>query len=406
MVSGLPTGCLAELRRQLAPLGLEPVQGGGGGGAEAGEEAREGFIPGDAIGVQLMRGDTDWTAIGTVTHVDGKNVLAFGHPFLQAGPWEAPVTRADVQMVLGSAWRSFKLANSGPVVGKLVDDRQACIAAVLGGKAGMVPVEVEVAGEGRKARTFRYEIVQHPLISGTLAFWALADSISSAYPWRDDSTITVHQRVELEGQAPIEVETVSPGGGWWGLWGVMRPVSAALYNPFERVKLARLSYRVKIEPRDRRARILSVRSDEREVRPGEEVTFYVKMRPFGEEDTEVPFKVRVPDEPRKGSFSVIFRTGDDVTPDIPTPRNLAEYLEAIRTYHTYTADQLIATRWKPTRGLMTEGKVLPSLPASVVNVLAPVGSEDGEFVTGKEHIIKRTLWVLRGSAGMSLVVRE
>ena len=32
MVSGLPAGCLAELRKQLAPLGLVPVQGGGGRG--------------------------------------------------------------------------------------------------------------------------------------------------------------------------------------------------------------------------------------------------------------------------------------------------------------------------------------------------------------------------------------
>lgn len=409
MVSGLPPGYLAELRRQLAPLGLVPVQGGGGG-ADMNEEAPgkdiKGFGPGDAIGVQLMRGDADWTAIGTVTHVSGKSVLAFGHPFIGAGPWEAPVTRADVQLIVKSSMSSFKLANSGPVVGKLVDDRQACIVAEIGGKAGMVPIEVEVTGEGRKGRTFRYEIVRHPLLSGMLASWAIVDSVHSAYPWRDDSTITVRQRIELEGYPALTVETVSSGGGGLGFSQITRPVSAALYNPFERVKLVRLSFHVNVEPRNRSARILSVRAEAPEVKPGTEVTLYVKIRPFGEEDTELPFTLRVPEEPRRGSFSVSFRSGGSVAPDIPMPRNLDEYLDAIRAHHTYSADELVAVHERRTRGLMTEGRVLPALPASVVNVLAPAGSDEGTTVADKARIVKKTRWVLKGSASISLVLRD
>jgi hypothetical protein len=382
MVSGLPVRCFAELRRQLAPLGLEPVQGGGGGGTDEGGGAGRGFRPGDAIGVQLMRGDSDWTAIGTVTHVEGSRVLAFGHSFLQAGAWEAPVTRADVQIILKSSMRSMKLANAGPVVGKLVDDRQACIAAELGGRARMVPVEVEVTGAGRGDRAFRYEIVQHPTVSGMLASWALTDSMSAAYPWQDDATITVRQRIEVAGHAPVEVVSVESTSGSFS-YSMTRPLAVVLANPFERVKLERLTYRVNVEPRRRTARILSVRAAKPEVKPGTEVTLYVKLRPFGGEDTELPFTLRVPAWPREGRFQVAFRGGDGVSPDIPPPRNLPEYLDAVRALHAYLADEL---------------------------VLTPPGSGRGEsfavHMKDRVRISKKTPWVLSGSVGISLILRE
>jgi hypothetical protein len=43
------------------------------------------FAPGDAIGAVLLNGDFTVAATGTVTHVDGDRVYAFGHPFLDIG---------------------------------------------------------------------------------------------------------------------------------------------------------------------------------------------------------------------------------------------------------------------------------------------------------------------------------
>ena len=66
----------------------------------------------------------------------------------------------------------------------------------------------------------------------------------------------------------------------------------------------------------------------------------------------------------------------------------------------------MAVYGKRTRGLMTEGKVLPALPASVVNVLAPAGSDDTRPFADVERIAKGTRWVLSGGASISLIVRE
>ena len=41
---------------------------------------------GDAVGVSLVGGDLEMGATGTITHIDGDRVYAFGHPFFDSVP--------------------------------------------------------------------------------------------------------------------------------------------------------------------------------------------------------------------------------------------------------------------------------------------------------------------------------
>ena len=54
---------------------------------------------------------------GTVTHIDGDRVYAFGHPMYNLGPTEFPMTRAYVYTVLPSLFSSMKLSTTGDVIG-------------------------------------------------------------------------------------------------------------------------------------------------------------------------------------------------------------------------------------------------------------------------------------------------
>ena len=93
--------------------------------AGAGSHGRQSrpLQPGDAVGVALLTGDFELGATGTVTHVDGDRVYAFGHPLYNLGPTQFPMTRADVQVVLPSLMASSKLASFGEVVGTVQQDR-------------------------------------------------------------------------------------------------------------------------------------------------------------------------------------------------------------------------------------------------------------------------------------------
>src|SRR5262249_26304898 len=108
-IAGVPAGQLATLLRPIAtPLvmsgfardvgdvlraacqdqGFVP-SGGSAGGFRSGEMPYEGPLkPGDAVGVAFLTGDLQLGGTGTVTHIDGDRVYAFGHPMYNLGPTE------------------------------------------------------------------------------------------------------------------------------------------------------------------------------------------------------------------------------------------------------------------------------------------------------------------------------
>ena len=110
-VAGLGGGELGTLLRPIAtPLvmsGFEPEladvlgsafreqgflpTGGSAAGFHSGEKPFDGPLkPGDAVGVMLVGGDLQFGGTGTVTHVDGDRVYAFGHPMYNLGPDRVP----------------------------------------------------------------------------------------------------------------------------------------------------------------------------------------------------------------------------------------------------------------------------------------------------------------------------
>ncbi len=67
----------------------------------------------------LASGDIDMGATGTVTHIDGDRVYAFGHPFYNLGPAAFPMTRAYVYTILPSLLTSFKISSMGDTIGTM-----------------------------------------------------------------------------------------------------------------------------------------------------------------------------------------------------------------------------------------------------------------------------------------------
>jgi hypothetical protein len=407
MVSGLGLARMDEVRRIFSPLGLEPVRGGAGSGTGApGKGGKISFTPGDAIGVQLMRGDSDFTAIGTVTYVEGDHILAFGHPFFQAGRWEAPVTKAEVVLILASQSRSIKLANAGQVAGRLLDDLQPCIVAEIGGKVEMTPCTVKVHGPGRATRTFNFEMIRHPSLTARLAFFALSDSVMSAFPLADDAVLTVKQRLEISGGRTLELETVTAAQGSFS-YAMTSPLTMVLSNPFERVSIERMDFDVRVEPGRRTARITSAEAARREAKPGDEVPVRVRVRPFGrdwDEEEEIELIVRVPADARPGKLPVTVMPGSAVRPDVAPIRNLDEYIAGVALLRRPTT--LVAIVPRPTRGLRRDGRVMPALPSSVMNVLAPASAPGPGPSRDRTLVERETDWVLTGSASVVITVRK
>src|SRR5580765_2847473 len=96
---------------------------------------------------------------GTVTHIDGDRVYAFGHPFYNLGPTEFPMTRAYVYTVLPSLASSIKLSTTGDVIGTFLQDRATAIAGRLGPAPRMIPITLTLKSERGPERKFNFEVV-------------------------------------------------------------------------------------------------------------------------------------------------------------------------------------------------------------------------------------------------------
>lgn len=68
----------------------------------------------------------------TVTYIDAEHLLACGHPLLQFGMIDLPMTKAEVLATLPSPLNAFKIVNATETVGTFVQDRHTGILGEFG----------------------------------------------------------------------------------------------------------------------------------------------------------------------------------------------------------------------------------------------------------------------------------
>src|SRR5690606_40570984 len=131
-------GAIGVAKDLLAPMGLEPLQAGGGGVTDPSAPTR--YVDGGAIGVELIKGDMSAMGLGTVTRVEGDKLVAFGHPMMETGVTALPTAVGRVVWFLASDMRSFKIGMAVLQVGGLVHDRMSLIVVSHSGLAPVIPV--------------------------------------------------------------------------------------------------------------------------------------------------------------------------------------------------------------------------------------------------------------------------
>ena len=128
-LSGVTSVAAQQFSSFFTGLGFNPVQGGAAGTVANVGPVPNRLEPGSTVSAELVRGDMNISANGTVTYVDGDKVYAFGHPFLSAGPISVPMSSAYVISLLPKLDTSIKLAFPVDVVGAFQQDRSTGISA-------------------------------------------------------------------------------------------------------------------------------------------------------------------------------------------------------------------------------------------------------------------------------------
>jgi hypothetical protein len=394
-VASLGGGQLGTLLRPIAtPLvmsGFEPEiadllgsafreqgfipMGGNAAGFHAGEMPFEGPLkPGDGVGVMLVSGDLMLGATGTVTHIDGDRVYAFGHPMYNLGPTEFPMTRAYTYTVLPSLFSSMKLSSTGEIIGTVLQDRATAIAGRLGPGPRMLPVTLSLESNRRAARTFHFGVVNDPLFGPLMTYAGIQNTLGSYERQFEAVTLSVRGTAKVKNHDAIAFENLFSGeqASAAAAAYIVAPITYLLGNDYEKVELEGVDVTISTTEAPKTATLERVWLDDPRPRAGRQVPLKVMFRTYRGEEVVRTLPIAIPAN-ASGSLSLLVSDGNRL--------GLAEQREA-RTPLSRSVDQMIKSLNKGRRnntlyvkllgsdaGAVVNGELLSSLPPSVLGVL-------------------------------------
>ena len=349
--------------------------GAAAGGARIGEMAYSGPLkPGDAVGVMLVGGDLQLGATGTVTHIDGDHVYAFGHPMYNLGPTEFPMTRAYVYTVLPSLFSSMKLSSVGEVIGTVVQDRATAIGGRLGPGPHMIPVELTLESKRAPSRKFQFNVVNDQLLGPLMAYASVLNTLNSyerqygatTFQIRGSARVKRHEAIEFNNLISGDQAAMNAAGY------LIAPITYLLGNEYEKVDLEGVNVTIGTTEEPKTATLERVWLDDPRPRAGKSVPLKVLFRTYRGDDIVRTLPIDIPAN-ATGSLSVLVSDGARL--------GQAELREA-RTAQPRSVDLVIKSLNKARRnntlyvkllgsnaGAVVNGETLSSLPPSVLGVL-------------------------------------
>jgi len=250
-LGGVSPRAAAFMAPHFSALGIGVVALGGSsqGQQNAGAPAQTAAVPalqaGDAVSVALATGDISLAGTGTVSRVDGNRVVAFGHPMLGLGDVQLPMCSAEVVAILPSNLESVKVANVGPVIGCISEDRLSAVSGLLGAGPEMTEVAV-VAGRGASPRTIRFQVVRDRRIAPLIMLTGIVEAVFGSNDNEPGEGFRIVSNVTFSPTQQLSRESVYAGqqGFASGVFEFLMGLSAELQNPFEKALPRRVDFRV------------------------------------------------------------------------------------------------------------------------------------------------------------------
>jgi hypothetical protein len=254
-------------------LGFEP-QSGLGSGAPTTRQYTGTVEPGSMISVELMSGDLNVSADGTVTYVNGKKIYAFGHRFLASGSTDLPFARADVLALLANLNSSFKISTARELVGSITSDMSTAVSGEIGRPARTVPMHVEIHDRTR-VHEYNINLVNDRLFTPFLTQMALFSTLDATQRTAGAGTLSVHGKIEFQGGTPpLEFDNVfaaDSNAALAGTFNLAVPLAFSLQAGFADLQIKSMSYRFDAVDQKRQLEVQDVWLSKTEARPGETV---------------------------------------------------------------------------------------------------------------------------------------
>ncbi|MGZ4839248.1 MAG: SpoIVB peptidase S55 domain-containing protein [Terriglobales bacterium] len=390
--SGFTQDAISRFAPQFASAGIVPVMGAG---SVSDEKQPEPLEAGSAVSAILVRGDLNIAATCTVTYMDPQRLLACGHPLLQFGVVDLPMTKARVLATLPSPMNAFKIINTTESVGTFVQDRHTGILGRFNKEPEMIPVTLSIHGTN-KPKQFHYEVLNNSKLTPVAIMATVYSALQGVNDGGEDVTYRMNGNISVNGYSQVHLQNMfAPSDG-----NQPTALQAALslgdrfgriyQNPYDKAKVKGVELDFDIVHERRSAQLESARTDVTEARPGDEIVVESVLRPYRGERIVRQVPVKIPTSTPNGTLRILISDGNtldrmrNMGGSFGRRMDLASTIALLNKEHAN--DRLYVSLLEANPQAMVEDKVMPTMPISVMNVMESMRGTQDMVVVGESSV--------------------
>jgi len=413
--NGFSDDVVQRFASQFAASGIVPVMGTG---SVSDAKQPEPMEPGSAVSAILVRGDMDIAATCTVTYMDVDHLLACGHPLMQFGMIDIPMTKAQVLATLPSPLNAFKIVNATEAVGAFVQDRHNGILGEFGKKPDMIPVTLTIHAESGD-KQIHYEVLNNARLSPVAMMATVFNALHGVNEYGEEITYRMRGHIGVDNYPDVSLQDMFVGVDAGQAAAMLAATSlgerfSRIYdNPYSMPGIRGVQLEFDVVHERRFARLESARTDITEARPGDDITIEALLRPYRGEAILQHIPIHIPSSASKGPLRILVSDGDTLDHLHRGSSLMAHKLDLASTIaflnKEHVNNRLYVSLLEANPEAMIADKIMPSLPPSIMNVMDGMrGTQD--MVVSNESSVNETAaaaldYVVAGAQVLTINVR-
>lgn len=373
--NGFSEDTVQRFATQFSSAGIVPVMGAG---SVSDDKQPEPMKPGSSVSAILVQGDMNIAATCTVTYMDAQHLLACGHPLMQFGMVDLPMTKSTVLATLPSPLNAFKIVNATETVGAFVQDRHNGILGEFGKKAEMIPVTLTIHGESAD-KQFHYEVLNNARLSPVAMMATVFNALHGVNEYGDETTYRMNGSITVDGYPDVTMQDMfaTADGGQPGAMlaaiSLGDRFSRIFDNPYSVPAIHGVQLDFNVVRERRWARLESARTDITEARPGDDITIEAMLRPYRGEGVVQHIPIHIPTSTSKGPLRILVSDGDTLDHLRRGSSLLGRKLDLAATIaflnKEHVNNRVYVSLLEADPEAMIADKVMPTLPLSIMNVM-------------------------------------
>ena len=419
--SGFSSSVFEQSKPYFSGLGFVPVMGG------SSVQAAEKISPpdltlqeGGPVAIQLVSGDLDISGVGTVTYIDGNNVLAFGHSLYNLGAVDYAMAKAKILTVVPSLMSSFKMAVADNLIGKFTQDRVSGLWGELGKVPQLIPVNIKMMKPNGEIKEVKLKVVKDKILTPFLINVSMGNVLTTEERTIGDLSLGLLGNIYLENGMSVRLEDLFSGQFDASVVDLSSLLTAVVYfltnNEFEELGIHRIDVGVRAFEEVKFSNLEKVWLDRYEGLPGESINVEINYRTFGGEIHTEKGSIIIPNLPAGSEFQLVIADAATmgqiemsqyrVTSFVP--RSLSQLIRMLSNLRKNNRIYIKIIASKP--GIFLKGEEMPNLPVTMKSMFAsPRAAASSPVEINKSTLMEYQLpipYVFRGAVVIPIKIKK